>query len=339
MPDDRKPSPLELGLYARAETEPRVTVIEIVAGVLSLVWLLAVAFFGFTGPDAEDGGGAGGLARSVLAILAVLLPVGLIWVVAVAARSARTLRQEANRLQASVDAMRIAYVEQQQNAALNIKPELLHRFEELMAAHATVEAGQPATFTSLRALAPPETRAAVAETAEPDVPQASLAFAQPEPPEPISVADFIKAMNFPENEHDKDGFRTLRRALEDPGTERLIRASQDVLTLLSQDGIYMDDLRPDRSRPEVWRRFANGERGRTVAGLGGVNDRSSLVLAAGRMKKDPVFRDATHHFLRHFDKTFMEFERHASDEDIARLSETRTARAFMLLGRVTGTFD
>jgi hypothetical protein len=146
-------------------------------------------------------------------------------------------------------------------------------------------------------------------------------------------------MNFPENEHDKEGFRTLRRALEDPGTERLIRASQDVLTLMSQDGIYMDDLRPDRSRPEVWRRFAKGERGRTVAGLGGVNDRSSLVLAAGRMKKDPVFRDATHHFLRHFDKTFMEFERHASDEDIARLSETRTARAFMLLGRVTGTFD
>jgi hypothetical protein len=25
---------------------------------------------------------------------------------------------------------------------------------------------------------------------------------------------------------------------------------------MSQDGIYMDDLRPDRSRPEVWRRFA-----------------------------------------------------------------------------------
>ena len=57
------------------------------------------------------------------------------------------------------------------------------------------------------------------------------------------------------------------------------------------------------------------------------------------MKKDPIFRDAAHHFLRHFDRTFMEFERHASDEDIARLAETRTARAFMLLGRVTGTFD
>jgi hypothetical protein len=343
MPDDRKPSPLELGLYARAEAEPRITLIEIIAGVMTLVWLLAVLFFGFSGAGEGAASGVGGFARSVLAVLAVLLPVALIWVVAVAARSARTLRQEANRLQASIDAMRIAYVEQQQSAALNIKPEIMRRFEELLAAQGVPDAGQTATFTSLRALAPPETRAAMTEAvdpaADPEAPQPTLAFAQPEPRDPISVADFIKAMNFPENEHDKEGFRTLRRALEDPGTERLIRASQDVLTLMSQDGIYMDDLRPDRSRPEVWRRFAKGERGRTVAGLGGINDRSSLVLAAGRMKKDPVFRDAAHHFLRHFDKTFMEFERHASDEDIARLAETRTARAFMLLGRVTGTFD
>ncbi len=34
----------------------------------------------------------------------------------------------------------------------------------------------------------------------------------------------------------------------------------------------MDDLRPDRAKPEVWRKFAKGERGRTIAGLGGVRD-------------------------------------------------------------------
>jgi len=51
------------------------------------------------------------------------------------------------------------------------------------------------------------------------------------------------------------------------------------------------------------------------------------------------FRDAVHHFLRRFDQTFARFESHASDQDIAALSDTRTARAFMLLGRVTGTFD
>ena len=101
----------------------------------------------------------------------------------------------------------------------------------------------------------------------------------------------------------------------------------------------MDDLRPDRAKPEVWRKFAQGERGSAMAPLGGVRDRSSLALAAGRMKQDAIFRDAVHHFLRKFDKTFSEFETTATDEEIAALTDTRTARAFMLLGRVAGTFD
>jgi hypothetical protein len=198
-----------------------------------------------------------------------------------------------------------------------------------------------ATFTSLRAQQTAERAAVVQPKPTPDAPQPTLALTSDNPieKEPISVADFIKALNFPENEHDKEGFRTLRRALEDRSTQRLIRASQDALTLLSEDGIYMDDLRPDRARPEIWRKFATGERGRAIAALGGIHDRSSLVLTAGRMKQDPVFRDAAHHFLRHFDKTFMKFESHASDEEISHLADTRTARAFMLLGRVAGTFD
>ncbi|MGL4279507.1 MAG: hypothetical protein ACRCS0_03990, partial [Albidovulum sp.] len=90
---------------------------------------------------------------------------------------------------------------------------------------------------------------------------------------------------------------------------------------------------------DVWRSFAQGERGRPVAALGGVRDRSSLALTSGRMKQDTIFRDTSHHFLRQFDKTFQEFEKNASDQEIAALSETRTARAFMLLGRVNGIFD
>ena len=156
---------------------------------------------------------------------------------------------------------------------------------------------------------------------------------------PLSIIDFIRALQFPENADDRDGFRALRRALEDRKVAKLIRAAQDVLTLLSQEGIYMDDLTPDRARPEVWRRFANGERGRAIAGLGGVRDRSCLALTASRMREDTIFRDAGHHFLRTFDKTFAEFEKNANDADLAAMAETRTARAFMLFGRVTGTFD
>lgn len=339
MPDDQKPSTLDLGLYARDEPTRRITGIEIAAIVLTLLWIGAVLVF-TRGGSGEDGTG-GGFADSVLTGLAVVMPIALIWVAATAARTARGLREEAARLQASIDAMRAAYVDQQQRAALDLRPGVVEKLEELIAAQqAAAGPGAPAVFSSLRALPPAEDRAAVTPAAPtPEAPQPGLALATPAEKDPISVADFIKALNFPENEHDKEGFRTLRRALEDHATERLIRASQDVLTLLSQDGIYMDDLRPDRARPEVWRKFAQGERGRAVAALGGIHDRSSLVLAAGRMKKDPVFRDAAHHFLRHFDRTFMDFEKNASDTEIVALAATRTARAFMLLGRVAGTFD
>ena len=155
---------------------------------------------------------------------------------------------------------------------------------------------------------------------------------------PLSREDFIRALNFPETTDDETGFAALRKALRDREAAQLIRASQDVLTLLSQDGIYMDDLRPDMARTEVWRRFAAGERGGAVAALGGIRDRSSLALAAGRMKQDPIFRDAAHHFLRRFDQMLAEFEKTATDTDISQLAGTRTARAFMLLGRVAGIF-
>ena len=156
---------------------------------------------------------------------------------------------------------------------------------------------------------------------------------------PISIAEFIKALNFPDNAEDREGFRVLRRAFEERQLGKLLRASQDVLTLLSQDGIYMDDLNPDKPLPAVWRKFAKGERGLAVAALGGIRDRSALTLAKTRLKNDPIFRDATHHFLRQFDLILVEFEQSAEDGELLEMSETRTARAFMLLGRVAGSFD
>lgn len=338
MSDDTKPSTLDLGLYAQGSRESRITLIEVVAMLLTVVWVATVAMLGLSEGDEE-----GGMAGAILTILAVVLPVALIWVGAMAARTARGLRQEAARLQASIDAMRAAYVDQQHRHALELKPEIVRKLDELVSAmgHPAPDGNQPSRDMPLLTEQPRAAVVSALEPAQEDAPQRvlNLAVSDASQGDPISIDDFIKALNFPDNEHDREGFRTLRRALQDRGTERLIRASQDVLTLLSQDGIYMDDLRPDRARPEVWRRFARGERGRAIASLGGIHDRSSLVLTGGRMKKDPIFRDAAHHFLRNFDRTFMEFEGNASDEEIARLADTRTARAFMLVGRVAGTFD
>ena len=334
--NDSKPTPL--GIYDRPAPQ-RVTAIEIIAIALSALWLLAAAVF-FLALSPEPAEGESGSMRFLMTMLAIFMPVAMIWVAATAARASRIMREESQRLQASIDAIRQAYLAQQQGRNLGAEPSVARKLDEIAATARKTETAL-ATFTSSRERPAPAPLRATAATAPAPDDQAALPLGTTaeEFAPPLARNDFIRALNFPETAEDEEGFAALRKALKDRPTKELIQASQDVLTLLSQDGIYMDDMRPDMARPEIWRRFAAGERGRQIAALGGIRDRSSLALTAGRMKQDPIFRDAAHHFLRRFDRMFQQFEQTASDSDIQDLAQTRTARAFMLLGRVAGIFD
>ncbi len=326
-PDPETERPTSLGIYDRPK-RPFITGIEIAALVLSVIWLVvSVAFLVM--PDADQGG------SFVVTFLAVFMPVAMIWVAAMAMRASRIMREESARLQTAIDAMRNAYVVQQQRAASTTEPAVSKKLDEI-AAKAKKAEDALATFSSKRA----ETGAGSAQPPNRND-QTSLELGTPAEAiaPPLESGVFIRALNFPETENDTEGFNALRMALKDRKTAQLVQASEDVLTLLSQEGIYMDDLRPDMARPEIWRQFAQGARGRAVAALGGIRDRSSLALTAARVKQDPIFRDAAHHFLRRFDTMIVAFEPNASDAELTALGDTRTARAFMLLGRVAGTFD
>lgn len=308
--------------------------IELTAAALSVLWLvISAAFFLFSGNDGADG------LRFLLTLMVIFFPVGMIWVAALGARSSRIMREESTRLQNAIDAIRHAYITSNQAGGRDQQPHpsIVKKLEEIADAQKKAETTL-AMFTSTRA-AQIAVHAAAPDPESGDQPTLALGTPAEALHPPLSTSDFIRALHFPETADDQEGFAALRRALKDRPSAQLVQAAQDVLTLLSQDGIYMDDLRPDMARPELWRRFAKGERGRTIAALGGVRDRSSLALTAGRMKQDPIFRDAAHHFLRLFDKGFARFEETATDAEISELAGTRTARAFMLLGRVTGTFD
>ncbi|MEM8555066.1 MAG: hypothetical protein AAGF71_09630 [Pseudomonadota bacterium] len=174
-----------------------------------------------------------------------------------------------------------------------------------------------------------------APVAQPGLPLDGAGEAPPE----LSNADLLVALNFPEDPDDTDGFRALRRALKHPQTGPVISAAQDVLTLLSQVGLYMDDLKPDHARPELWRRFVTGERGGAITALGGIRKTEPLATCSRNMREDPVFRDAAHHFLQRFDRLLRVRMDGLEDADIIGLTDTRSARAFMLLGRVAGAFD
>jgi hypothetical protein len=332
--------PTPLGIYDRPRAQG-ITGIEIIAIALSAVWLLGATVFFLSMPSAPEGqdGGTRGL-MFLMTMLAIFMPVGMIWVAATAAKASRVMREESQRLQAAIDAIRQAYIAQQQGRDLSSEPSVARKLDEIAAAARKTETTL-ATFHTRRDAVKPARHAPppMAPQAADDQPKLALGTSSEETAPPLPREDFIRALNFPETAEDAEGFSALRRALKDRPTAQMIQAAQDILTLLSQDGIYMDDLRPDRARPEIWRSFAQGARGRSVAALGGVRDRSSLALTAGRMKQDPIFRDAAHHFLRRFDRSFAAFEAEADDADISALADTRTARAFMLLGRVAGTLD
>lgn len=332
--------PTPLGIYDRPRAAG-ITGIEIIAIALSAVWLLGATVFFLSMPSAsEDQDGSTRGLMFLMTMLAIFMPVGMIWVAATAAKASRVMREESQRLQAAIDAIRQAYIAQQQGRDLSSEPSVARKLDEIAAAAKKTETTL-ATFHTRRDAVKPARHAPppMAPQAADEQPKLALGTSSDETAPPLASEDFIRALNFPETAEDTEGFSALRRALKDRPTAQMIQAAQDILTLLSQDGIYMDDLRPDRARPEIWRSFAQGARGRSVAALGGVRDRSSLALTAGRMKQDPIFRDAAHHFLRRFDRSFAAFEAEADDADISALADTRTARAFMLLGRVAGTFD
>ena len=321
MPADDGATPPRLAAppFARPAPGSGFSSAELIAAGLTLIWLFGVALFflvvspGSLQPLLVPGNG---LALATL-VLSVVVPVALIWIVATTAHRLRVLREEAAALKASMAALRYANMAAKPARPPDPAAEIIFRPTRRDAA-----------------AAPPPLVALAGE-------QAALALDTPAAPTlpPLPAASFIRALNFPEGKDDDAGFRALRAALADPMLAKLIRAAQDVLTLLSQNGIYMDDLVQDRVRPEFWRRFAAGERGRPIGPLGGIRDRDTLGAVATRMRADTIFRDAAHHFLRQFDRAFASFEKTAADADIAALSTTRTARAFMLLGRVAGTFD
>ena len=157
-------------------------------------------------------------------------------------------------------------------------------------------------------------------------------------PVPLSLPDLIRALHFPETPEDRAGLRALQRALQDHKARLVVQAAQDMLTLLSQDGIYVDDLAHDRASPALWRRFAAGDRRAEVMAVGAIRDARALDICRARLRANTVWRDTAHHFLRRFDQMLGGLVPELDDAGIEALSETRSARAFMLVGRAAEVF-
>ncbi|MEM8570455.1 MAG: hypothetical protein AAGG56_06035 [Pseudomonadota bacterium] len=151
--------------------------------------------------------------------------------------------------------------------------------------------------------------------------------------------DLVRALDFPRDDQDFDGFRALQAVLRYHPLAQMLQSAEDVLTLLSQEGVYMEDLAVLSSDPAAWRAFMAGTRGAEVASVGGILDEHALEQTRALLKTDPIFRDTALFFQRRFDRVLQDFASAAADDEIIEMANTRSGRAFMLLARLNGAFD
>jgi hypothetical protein len=317
-----------------------------IAIILTTTWVLGIGIIFYLYPDSAR---QISYDQNLTALIAVglFLPLILIWIAAVLSRSLSAMQNETVALRKSVEQM---------NKTLEVQiveeSETRDRWIQSQLAQITAHTKQTDSHVSELADKALEDRGKMRlprnTTAMPgksgltkDTAQANLPLPDDKDTsdEPITIRELIKALNFPDNAKDTEGFRVLQRAFNDHNTSKLLHSAQDVLTMLSEDGIYMDDMRIDKPAPSAWRSFAKGARGKEIAGLGMVRDRTALALATTRLKNDSKFRETVHGFLTQFDTILTEFERAAEDGELTQMGKTRSAVAFMLLGRISGAFD
>lgn len=299
---------------------------------LTGVWLFLVALFWLLAPGGE---GSGGGVAQLVTIVGGALPLVLIWLGVSLARSIAILRAEAQDLRDTLADMRGEPRARSLSAPTPSAPEP----RPLHGGVAPAPASAPAASQPPGPPAIPSARTpAAARQRLPEPPrQTTMGFDAPTD-EAVDAATLIRAMNFPDGPDDYEAIDALRQALRDPGQSRVLRSAQDVVTLLAGHDVYMEDLPPDTTHADAWRRFAAGERGSAVAAMGAIHDDEILQQIAAMMHEDEIFRDTAHHFLRHFDGLLARLVPELDDLQIAVLADSRSGRAFMLLGRVGGAF-
>ena len=152
----------KLGIYERPE-RPGVTNVEVIAVLLSAVWIVGAIVFFVAMPGEASAGFDGG--SFLVTAFAVFMPVAMIWVAAMTARASRVMREESQRLQSAIDAIRQAYLTQQQRGAVGAEPSsVAKKLEEIAETTKKTETAL-ATFSTIRRETRPHAPATAAQQA------------------------------------------------------------------------------------------------------------------------------------------------------------------------------
>ncbi len=308
------------------------------ATIFSILWVIGLAaygagYFGLIGEGVEPQGPVS--LEMLLFAMAAILPIILVWIAVLLLRRVGEVQRDARDLATALKRFQAGPAG---NPAARVTPSSRQGAEtnaKLGALSAQMQQVEKALVAILSAQVPPEP----AQSPEAEAPAPVKAPVESTSGHVLNWDELLHALNFPTDEKDQDGFRALRIAMGHQNTSQCLRAAEDIMNLLAQDGIYTDDLSPEIAPAALWRKFAKGARGEEVSAVGGIHDPAAVAKVRSRMRSDPIFRDAALHFQRQFDAILQDFCREGTDRQVLDLANTRTGRTFMLLGRVSGMFN
>lgn len=286
---------------------------------LSLIWVVVIVWFFVR---LALGQNDGILFYLLAGLIALIVPIALLW-------GLERLAEER-----SIDGMRL----------LALETDLKRR--DTSSARTTPETGEVKAMRARIAALSERVTLLEAEPEEaPELPPEIIRDPEPELPifEPpgdvvLSRHQIVRALNFPVNAQDSEGFDLLRQALASRELAQLLQAAEDCLDFLSQKALFMDDLLIAPASSEDWRAFAKGGRVRAaLLPMHGIQDEAALAQVQTQMRSDPIFRDAALILQRRFDGFLTEFALNATDSDLLDLMNTRSGRAFILFAQVSGS--
>ena len=148
----------------------------------------------------------------------------------------------------------------------------------------------------------------------------------------------LKALHFPKDEHDLVGFSALKIARKNNTFSELLQVSEDFLNLIAQDAIYLDDLKIEPPPVEAWLSFISTNQNPNRRRLNCVGIDRQIKRLKSRIKTDTIFRDTSLMLMRRFDVLLRDHLKLANDDQIFKIAETRTGKAFLIVGKLSDSF-
>ncbi len=198
--------------------------------------------------------------------------------------------------------------------------------------HLRRTAAKAAAMRTVQAQMSEPSAANVTNAAQGDLPLGEPAAARAQPD--LTLEEMLRALDFPRDETDEAGLRTLEKARAHHAIGPVVQSAQDLMTLMARQELFIDDLDMDDADGAAWRACATGTKAEAL----GVPASPALHALAARLSADAVFRDTAHHFMRRTDGLLVDMAAETPDETLQAFGRTRSGRCFRLVGTALGAF-